>query len=151
MANKGLSIKRVCSQGDCLLRTFCGQWGSSNSNVRTFWCKTNRIFQNLWCARTDKGGGRFESVRIFFGQGEGGQFFRFCADVLYGFCADVLIIFWLILSTRKNLHKSIHLFLKQLTVQYNFSLVQQASEMGTAYSWHPKVWVLSKQHEDLNL
>jgi len=33
----------------------CGQRGSSDANVRTFWCKNHRIFRNLWCVRTGKG------------------------------------------------------------------------------------------------
>jgi len=27
----------------------CGQGGSSDADVRTFWCKKLRIFRNLWC------------------------------------------------------------------------------------------------------
>jgi len=44
-------------EGVCLVRTFCGQGGSSDADVRTFWRKNLRIFRNLWCVRTDKGGG----------------------------------------------------------------------------------------------
>jgi len=43
-------------RGVCPVRTFYGQGGSSNADVRTFLCKRPRIFWNLWCARTDKGG-----------------------------------------------------------------------------------------------
>jgi len=28
--------------------------GSSDADVCTFWCKKLRVFQNLWCVRTDK-------------------------------------------------------------------------------------------------
>jgi len=81
----GPSIKYVCSQreGDCPVRTFFGQEveGSSNADVRIFWCKKHAIFQILWCVRTDKG---VEPVRIFCGQGGGVTFSRFCANVFYG-------------------------------------------------------------------
>jgi len=49
-----------------------------------FDAKKLRIFRNLWCVLTVKWGGRFEPVRTFCGQGEGINFSRFCADVLYG-------------------------------------------------------------------
>jgi len=33
----------------------CGQGGgSSDVDVRTFWCKSHRVFRNLWCVRMDK-------------------------------------------------------------------------------------------------
>jgi len=55
----GLSIKDVRSQeggGDFssvnILRT---RGGSSDADVRTFWCKKLWIFRNLWCVPTDKG------------------------------------------------------------------------------------------------
>jgi len=50
--------------------------GSSDADVRTFWRKKLRIFQNLWCVRTDKGGRGIETVRTFFGQEERGSIFR---------------------------------------------------------------------------
>jgi len=28
--------------------------GSSDLDVRTFWCNNHRFFRNLWCVRTDK-------------------------------------------------------------------------------------------------
>jgi len=33
--------------GVCSVRAFCGQGGSSDADVRTFWCKSHRIFWNL--------------------------------------------------------------------------------------------------------
>jgi len=62
--------------------------GSSDVDVRTFWCK-NLItfwctFRNLWCVRTDKGRWEVEPVRTFCGQGEGVNFSRICANVFYG-------------------------------------------------------------------
>jgi len=41
-------------------------------NVRTFWRNNLQIFRNLWCVRTDKGGGGCP-VRT---KGGGGQFFE---------------------------------------------------------------------------
>jgi len=35
---------------------FADKRGSSVVDVRTFWCKKHRIFRNLWCVLTDKGG-----------------------------------------------------------------------------------------------
>jgi len=81
---KGPSIKDVRSQG---VKGFvqCGHFadsgGSSDADVRTFWCKKFGIFRNLWCVRTDKG---VEPVRTFCRQGGGVNFLRFCADVFYG-------------------------------------------------------------------
>jgi len=65
------------------MRTFCGQGrrGSSVTDVRTFGAKNFEFFEiYVWCVRMDKAGGRVESVRTFFGQGGGGQFFA----ILYG-------------------------------------------------------------------
>jgi len=53
--------------------------GSSDADVRTFWCKKPRIFRNLWCVFTDKERG-VESMRTV----EGVNFSRFCADAFYG-------------------------------------------------------------------
>jgi len=62
--NLGVVHKRHSQSGGggvCSVRTFFGQGGEGGSldaDVRTFWCKTLRIFRNLWCVRTDRGGGR---------------------------------------------------------------------------------------------
>jgi len=67
----------------CPVRTFCGQagGGSSDTDVRTFWCKKLRIFQNLWGVRTDKRG--WASAEILWTRGRR-EFLRICADDLYG-------------------------------------------------------------------
>jgi len=57
--------------------------GSSDADVRTFWCKKTMDFLNLLCVRTDGGGG-VEPVGTFCGQGGGGNFSRFCTDVFFG-------------------------------------------------------------------
>jgi len=82
----GPLIKNVRSQGEGVV-----QYGhsadkgvSSGADVRTFWHKKLRIFRNLWCVRMDKAGGRLSQCRHFSVKREGGQFSRFCADVLYG-------------------------------------------------------------------
>jgi len=66
------SIKDVRSQGgDGFVQ--CGNFadkeegGSSDADVRNFWCKRTRIFWNLWCVHTDKGG--------WASSDKGGQFF----------------------------------------------------------------------------
>jgi len=63
------------------MRTFCGQGGFADADVRTFWCKKHQIFRNLWCVRTDKGGGvdkgfcgQVSHYRHFVDKGGGGQF-----------------------------------------------------------------------------
>jgi len=33
----------------------CGKGGSSDVDVRTFWCKNHRVFRNLWRVHTDGG------------------------------------------------------------------------------------------------
>jgi len=44
-----------------------------------------RIFQNLWCVRTNMGEGVETAVRTLFGQeGRNVNFSRFCVDVFYG-------------------------------------------------------------------
>jgi len=62
------------------VRAFCGQWGSSDADVRTFWCKKLCIFQNLWCVLTNLRG--VEPVRTFCGQGRG-VFAIFCGRLLW--------------------------------------------------------------------
>jgi len=53
---------------------------SSNSDVRTIWCKKLRIFRSLWCVRTDKG---VEPVPIFADKrGRRVNISRFCEDAL---------------------------------------------------------------------
>jgi len=39
--------------------------GSSDADVRTYWCKKLRIFRNLWCVRTDKKGGGLNQCGYF--------------------------------------------------------------------------------------
>jgi len=56
---EGLSTADIADKG-----------GSSDADVRTFWCKKLRIFRNLWCVRMNKEGR--------------GHFSRFCADVFDG-------------------------------------------------------------------
>jgi len=86
--NKGLSLKDVRSQGVVVRYGHFankGLGGSSDADVRTFGYKKLRklrIFRDLWCVRTDKGGRDVESFRAFCG--EGGNFSRFCADVFDG-------------------------------------------------------------------
>jgi len=57
---RGFSIKDVLSQGDVQCGDYVVKGGmrtSSVADVRTILYKKLRIFQNLWCVRTDKGGG----------------------------------------------------------------------------------------------
>jgi len=49
------------------MRTFFGQGGSLDADVRTFLEQKHRIFRNLWCVRTDKGWRGVELVQTFFG------------------------------------------------------------------------------------
>jgi len=51
------SIKDVRSQGGGGL-SIADKGGSSDADVRTFLRKKLRIFRNLWCVRTDRGGER---------------------------------------------------------------------------------------------
>jgi len=53
--------------------------GSSVADVRTFWCKKIRIFQNLWNVRMDKREGPrgVESARSFSDKGGGSIFCDF--------------------------------------------------------------------------
>jgi len=47
---------------------FVDKGGSTEADVRTFWCKKLRIFDNLWGVHTDRGdGGGNDPVRTFFG------------------------------------------------------------------------------------
>jgi len=57
--------------------------GSSDADVRTFWPKKLRKFQNSWCVSTDWGGrGGWVSADIL--QTRGGQFFAIlCAHLLW--------------------------------------------------------------------
>jgi len=52
----GLSIKDVRNQGrrEFVQNGHFSDKGGSDADVRTFWYKNLRIFQNLWCVRTDK-------------------------------------------------------------------------------------------------
>jgi len=65
---RGVHKERPHSKGEGIVK--CGQGGSSDANVCTFWCKKLRNFRNLWCVLTDKVGGV--------------DFSRFCSDVFYG-------------------------------------------------------------------
>jgi len=52
----------------------------SVADVRTFWCKKNRTFRNLWCVRTDKRTRRVEPMQTW----GGGQFFAIlCGRLLW--------------------------------------------------------------------
>jgi len=63
------------------VRTFFEQRaGSSNVDVRTFWHKKLRIFQNLWCVRTDKG---LSQCGHFAYKRGGGQFFAILCGRLF--------------------------------------------------------------------
>jgi len=55
----------------------CGQGEReySDADVRTFWLKKHRIFRNLWCVRTYKGG--WASAETLQTRGEGVKFSRF--------------------------------------------------------------------------
>jgi len=69
IGDKGRSIKDVRSQGGFQYDIFRTRgWGSSDADVRIFWCKRLRIFRNLWCVRTDKRGEEVEPVQTFSGQ-----------------------------------------------------------------------------------
>jgi len=47
---------------------------------KVFDAKKLKIFQKLWCVRTDKEGGGWGSAK----RGRGINFWRFCSDVFYG-------------------------------------------------------------------
>jgi len=85
---KGLSLKDFRSPGG--LSSWNAFWtrsregGSSYADVRTFWYKKLRIFQNLWCVHCPHGKGGREGVEPVRTRGEMVNFLRFCADVFYG-------------------------------------------------------------------
>jgi len=62
------------------VRPFCEQWGSLDTDVRTFWRKKRRIF--------------LKSMVCPHGQGGRGQYFAICADVLYGRTVIVSEMLW---------------------------------------------------------
>jgi len=62
--------RRSHPEGVCPVQT--RRRGSSGANIRTFWCKKLRIFRNLWCVHTDKGG--LSQCRHFSDKGEGSIF-----------------------------------------------------------------------------
>jgi len=66
--------KVILSSAD-ILRTR-GRKGSSDADVRTFWCKKCRIFWNLWCVSSPHGqrGKGVEPVRTFWKKEEGSIF-----------------------------------------------------------------------------
>jgi len=74
--SKGLSIKEVRSQGSCPVQTFCGQWGSSDADVFTPWCKKKFMV----CPHGQRG---LSQYGYFSDKGGGVNFSRFCADVFY--------------------------------------------------------------------
>jgi len=91
-----VSITDVRGQRICPVRTFFGQGGSSDADVRTLWFQKLRIFWKIYGVST-RTRGEFEPVRTNFltrGRGvrasadkfsdKGVNFLRFCADVLYG-------------------------------------------------------------------
>jgi len=83
--NKTLAvIKDSAVRGICPVRTFFGQGreGSSDADVRTFWCKKLRIVRNLWCVGTDKG---VEPMWTFIEQGVRGSIF---CDIVRKFFMD---------------------------------------------------------------
>jgi len=67
-----VSIKAVRSQRGKGCLSSADKGGSSDVDVRTFWCRNIEYFWILWCVRTDRG----EGVTV--------NFSRFCADLLYG-------------------------------------------------------------------
>jgi len=68
-------MKNVRSQGGKEGFDQCGQGGVFRYGCPHFLEKKLRIFQKLWCVRTDKERGGVDPVRTFFGQGRWGQFF----------------------------------------------------------------------------
>jgi len=82
----GPSIKDVCSQGG---RGFvqCGHFadkeegGSSDVDVRTFWCKNLEFFEIYGVSARTRG--CWASADILRTRGRGVNFSRFCADVFY--------------------------------------------------------------------
>jgi len=75
-----------------ILRTK-GEGGSSDVDVRKFWCKNYRIFRNLSCVRTNKGEEGLSQFGHFTDMGEGEvNFSRFWADVVYGRPLMLLVV-----------------------------------------------------------
>jgi len=70
---------------------FADKGGSSDADIRTFWCKKHRIFRNLWCICTDKGGGMLNQCGHFADKGEGQFFAILCGRPL----KDVLLSLFL--------------------------------------------------------
>jgi len=57
---------------------------SSDADVCTFWRKKLRIFRNLWCVRTDKGGRASVDIGHLADKEGGGQFFAIlCRRLLW--------------------------------------------------------------------
>jgi len=64
-----------------VLRTRGG--GSSDEDVRSFWCKNYRVFRNLLCVHTDKGEVEVSQCEHFADKGRG-QFFAILCGHFYG-------------------------------------------------------------------
>jgi len=65
------------------VRTFVNKGGSSDAEVRTFWCKKSEFFKiSIVTARTRVE--EVELVRKFYGQGGGVNFSQFCVNVFHG-------------------------------------------------------------------
>jgi len=82
--SKELSIKVIHSQGGGIFFQwgYFADTGSSDTNGRTFWCKTLRIFRIYGASARTR---RVEPVRTFCGQGGRGiKLSWFCADIFYG-------------------------------------------------------------------
>jgi len=79
----GAVHKSVRSQGVCPVRT----WGVLQMRTSILWRKKLRIFRNLWCVRTKRGG--WASADIL--RTRGVKFSRFCTDVFYGRPLIILI------------------------------------------------------------
>jgi len=79
-----------------------GKRGSSNADVRTFWAKTFKFFENFGLSvYGDKGGGGLSQFGYFADKGRGGvEFLQLCADVFYG---RSLNIFQIIADSYKRL------------------------------------------------
>jgi len=84
---KGLSIKDIRGQGEGVVQ--CGHFsdkgggGSSDVDVRTFWCKSSDFSKFMVCPREQRGRG-LNQCGHFANKAEGVNYSRFCADVFYG-------------------------------------------------------------------
>jgi len=74
-------MSAVRREGVCPARTFFGQGGSSDVDVRTFGAKNFRFFEIYGASAQTR---EVEPVRTFYGQEGGGNFSGFYADLFYG-------------------------------------------------------------------